>query len=326
VIRWADIILFAVIGGLLVLWWTHPPATASIRLPATVEPAIAPSPDLAWLPEPPTPLPGTVLPSVVPTVTPVPPTATPVQTPRQHKVAYGESVGLIAEKYDIKVKDLVAFNDLSSNGFIVPGQILKIPRAGLPNTSAPTSTPTGGTLIYTVKQGDSFAGLADRFHTDMDLILSANNMKQGDFLAIGKHLLIPLSADTPVPTPTATGTPPPPTFTPQVDLRVPNLLLPADGAKLVDSDQVMLSWTTVGLLNEDQWYVVFLTPAGAAKPAAAYWTKATSWRLTPDDRAGRPSPTDYSWYVQVLTGKPGQANGARPSPANAPSAVRYFTW
>ncbi len=321
-VPWADIALLAVIGGLLAIWWTHPPAAAAPRTPQPIN--VTPTVDLAALLMPP-PTTARQATAAAMTVTPTPPPAqaTPVPTPIQHSVDAGETVGEIAEKYGVKLKDLLAINNLDSDGFIRQGQVLTIPGAAIPPTPTLTPTPTGGTLIYKVQEGDTIAGLAEKFHAEIDWIMTANKIKDGDVLSVGQHLLIPLSSSTPAPEATSTSTPVPATFTPAPTMRMPALLTPADHASITGSDPVLLSWTSVGLLADDAWYVVVVRVSGVTKGPDPYWTKATSWRLPADSRPAWGG--NVTWQVQVIRGKPGKAD-PRPIPVSPPSAQGHFTW
>ena len=106
----------------------------------------------------------------------------------------------------------------------------------------------------------------------------------------------------------------------------------------------MLAWASVGLLADDEWYVVTLVDAKTvALIAPLQWTKSTSWRLPADYRpisqpsvqaagasaasteasaAATPAPAEFAWQVQVLSGSPG-----KPGPSlSPPSAARVFVW
>jgi LysM repeat protein len=379
-IPWADITLFAVIGGLVVIWWLRPTtsgvrpriilantppvevqATGASRVSqsATRQQAALPAAQLGT---------GkaitissaltTTQPSSAPKAsgTPAAPPAvapTAAATPTPYKVQTGDSVGLIADRFGTTVKAIVDANNLSADLLIFPGQALIIPAAsgtGGPATSAPTPTPTGGTLIYRVSQGDTVASIAARYSSSIDWILAANNMKATDFLSIGQALTIPLSNNTPEPTPTAT--PGPATATPTVGprFRVPMPVGPVDGGIIASGGDLLLTWTSVGVLSDDEWYVVTLTPAdGSTAPVPPYWTKSTSWRLQHNNLNGgadtvqgasasegvgaasasaaavtiaTPAPVQYTWQVQVVSGTPGN-----PGPVlSPPSAPRKFTW
>ena len=53
------------------------------------------------------------------------PTTPPL--PGWFKVKRGESLWLIARKYDVRIKDIVAVNKLAQEKYIKPGQRLQIP-------------------------------------------------------------------------------------------------------------------------------------------------------------------------------------------------------
>jgi LysM repeat protein len=64
-------------------------------------------------------------------------------------------------------------------------------------TSAPETVATKGTESYTVKSGDTLAGIIVRFYgkydvSKIDKIKQANNMKNPNDLQIGQSLIIPL--------------------------------------------------------------------------------------------------------------------------------------
>jgi hypothetical protein len=85
----------------------------------------------------------------------------------------------------------------------------------------------------------------------------------------------------------------------------------------------------VGILDEDEWYVVSLRRAGpGAEPAPLEWTKAPSWRLPADlYEAGQPEPLQFRWQVSVMrqTGvaEDGTWIGEEQSPN---SETRTFSW
>jgi LysM repeat protein len=147
-----------VIGGLLVLWWTRPSARAVVRSEPAATGTITPDYS-AIIPSLPTQEPESIARVAADTATPPPPAASAAPTPIQHKVASGESLGLIAEKYGIKVKDLMAANNLSGD-FLRIGDVLTIPGSAAPQAPTLTPSPTGGTLIYKVSAGDTISDLA----------------------------------------------------------------------------------------------------------------------------------------------------------------------
>ncbi len=71
--------------------------------------------------------------------TPAPAEPTPVESVT-YKVQAGDSLGVIAEKFDVPLFDLMLANNLTDEDFIQVGQVLVIPLGGLPETT-PTFTP-----------------------------------------------------------------------------------------------------------------------------------------------------------------------------------------
>lgn len=329
---WADLFLFAVIAGVLAIWWLRAPESPEPRVPS-VESVLsaqraAATPTAALvaalqLDDPtatpsPTPLPP---PTIAPTDTPVPVAATPAG-PIRHKVAAGESVAVIAEKYGSTIKDIISANSLPADGRLGVGQELLIPVAGPSGGPGPTATPGTTGLMYTVSSGDTISGLAAKYKSQVDWIMQANNMKPGETLHIGRALLIPLVPATPTATPTTPITPLPPTPTEIPGLTAPNLLTPADGAIITGEDSVLLTWTSVGVLAPEEWYVVTLMSPEKETPVASWWTKSTTWRLPVDYRPSGNAGHDYTWRVQVRRGGSDQPG----EPTSPVSETRRFTW
>jgi LysM repeat protein len=231
-------------------------------------------------------------------------------------------VAAIAAKYGSSAKDIISLNNLNAQGRLSIGQELLIPVPGPSGGPGPTETPDTTGLMYNVQSGDTIIGLAAKYKSQVDWIMQANNIKPGDTLRIGQPLLIPLIAATPVPAPTAPVTPLPATPTEIPGLSAPQLLAPADGATIAGGDSVLLSWTSVGVLAPEEYYVVTLKSPEKETPIATWWTKSTSWRLPTEYRPTGSAGIDYLWRVQVRRGakdKPGDAT----SPT---SSMRRFTW
>ncbi|WP_199117689.1 LysM peptidoglycan-binding domain-containing protein [Pedobacter sp. ASV28] len=78
-----------------------------------------------------------------------------------HNVGQGQSLNGIANKYGVEVQDLKVWNKLKSTT-IIPGQKLKILRQG---HAIIESSKTKTTFVtYTVKQGDTLSGIAEKFN------------------------------------------------------------------------------------------------------------------------------------------------------------------
>lgn len=323
---WADLILFAVIGGVLALWWLRAPQSPSTDAAAGGSPrtAAVATATPALLAE--------LVANDAPTVTLLPPTATPTPPPEptptlpaeppRYTVKAGDTVDAIARQFNSTIADIIQANGLSANARLSIGQQLIIPVPGATGGPGPTATPAGGMLIYSVQSGDTVSGIAEKFNSRIDWILQANKMDAGAILRIGQSLLVPLSPITPTATPTSNVTPPPPPPTPVPTLAAPALLSPADRSVVTGDAAVLLSWTSVGALKADEWYVVTIRGTQSAPPITTWWTKNTTWRLPVEYRGATVAGRDLIWQVQVRKGNIGEV-GEPTSPA---SVERRFTW
>jgi len=149
----------------------------------------------------------------------------------------------------------------------------------------------------------------------------------------------PTSQPTPQPTPVPTLAHPYP---------APALLAPADGRVFREIDEIIvLNWASVGILAEDEWYVLRLRyeAEGAAQPPGVWtktlryeaegaaqppgvWTKTTSWRVPADlypsaDVESRLLRWDVTVMRQTHTGPDGTPEGVVISPV---STTRSFYW
>ena len=326
-VPWADLILFAVIGSVIAIWWLRPPTApanvqvAQLGLPPTVATAqVTPEPQLLEAEAATATASATVEATVTPVLTPTP---TSPAAPVRHVVKQGDTVAGIAAQYNSTIKDIIQANGLNANGQIGVGQELVIPIPGPMGGPGPTATPNKDTLVYTVQSGDTLSTIAERYNSRVDWILQANNIKPTDMLRIGQSLTIPRAPATATPAlPTAVTTPQTATPSPIPTLRAPALLIPADGAILTGQNGVLLSWTSVGILKPDQWYVVTVRPGERNTPAITWWTKGTTWRLGPEYRTTAEGGMDFTWRVQVRNGAPDNPG----EPATPASAERRFTW
>lgn len=103
------------------------------------------------------------------------------QTPAiQYTVKPGDSLWLIAQKYNTTVAAIKQLNGLSGNMLTV-GQILNIP-----------SSTSASYIEYTVKPGDSLWLIAQTYNTTVNAVKNANGLT-GDLINVGQVLKIPLS-------------------------------------------------------------------------------------------------------------------------------------
>lgn len=106
-----------------------------------------------------------------------------------YPVAPGDTLALIADKFQTTVQTLRELNFLLDDN-IFAGQVLAIPwKEGMTAEGAPTPTPTP--FVYVVQPGDSLSSIAIEFNIKPITIVEVNNLENPNNLAVGTALLIP---------------------------------------------------------------------------------------------------------------------------------------
>lgn len=104
----------------------------------------------------------------------------PEKKENTNKISYvvkkGDSLWLIANKYDTTVEKIKSTNNLKSNTLSI-GQVLVIPS-------------TSEFITYTVKKGDSLWLIANKYNTTVDNIKKLNNLSSNN-LQINQKLILP---------------------------------------------------------------------------------------------------------------------------------------
>ena len=172
-----------------------------------------------------------------------------------------------------------------------------VQRQPTPTAFFPTATPAP--LIHVVVEGEVLGLIAEEYDTTVEAILQANNLKDANMISIGQELVIVGAQRTPVLTAMVTPTP---TATPTSVLPypAPQLISPADEAVFQDREpQIFLQWTSVAILNADEWYEVRLWSGGEDDVAQRVWTRASSW-TAPDSPYPGPKGGLFYWDVSVV--------------------------
>ncbi|MGB5447277.1 MAG: LysM peptidoglycan-binding domain-containing protein, partial [Psychromonas sp.] len=121
-----------------------------------------------------------------------------IQADRVHKVARGESLSVIADKYGTTAGVLKVFNELSSTSLLV-GQKLKIPAGGRAQGSAQQSAqvdqPMQAERVHQVARGESLSVIADQYGTTTETLQFFNNLRSTSLL-VGQKIKIPASGGT----------------------------------------------------------------------------------------------------------------------------------
>ena len=120
-----------------------------------------------------------------------------------HVVSRGETLSSIAARYSTTVAALVRANGLASANMIYVGQRLIISGSGSAGSSG--GSQQGGT--YTVRRGDTLAGIAASYGTTAWAIANANGLANANYIYPGQQLRIPAggSGSSAPPAPAAGG-------------------------------------------------------------------------------------------------------------------------
>ena len=108
-----------------------------------------------------------------------------------HKVKRGESLWLIARKYNVRIQDIVSINKLARAKYIRPGQILQIPADGYDTYRKTAMTKSSGSqqIYYTVRYGDTLSEIAMIYRTSVRKIKKWNGLRS-DRIYSGQKLKI----------------------------------------------------------------------------------------------------------------------------------------
>ena len=164
---------------------------------------------------------NTTVPTITPTLTLTPTiTITPTATgPVDYTIVEGDTLQAIAEKFNLGEDGVLLILDqnpeiMQQAGVYFVGQTIRVPPAGtLRNTATPLPANLGrGTKIeYQVLPGDTLAGIAAKFNSKEEDIITLNKIENANALQAGQSLQIPVNLVTATATLPPTSTPVTPT-------------------------------------------------------------------------------------------------------------------
>jgi LysM repeat protein len=235
-----------------------------------------------------------------------------------HIVQQGQSFWAIAVTYQITIRDLEIWNNLSKDSKLQIGQRLLIPGKNTVGYATPTpvgmflaSTPDAdGKIIHEVQSHQTLSTIAKAYQVDIDRILSLNGIKIDWPLQIGQKLLIHPGNVTPTATPRPLS--PIEKLTPESDGKYYHTVLSGENlswiASLYEIQVVdLMNWNGLNnssVLRPDQKLVLQVTPPPTITPtpgpatATATATRAVStptWTAMPSPtETANPSPAPIS--------------------------------
>ena len=146
---------------------------------------------------------GTAEPTAEPTAEATAPSPTEIPF-ILYTVGPGDTLNRIATRFNTTIAILVADNNIANPNTVFLGSTLRIRPEGAP-PPAPTSTATpvptgvpGATGTYVVVPGDTLFRIALRFNTDVNTLISLNNLVNASVIYSGQTLIVPGGEGAPV--------------------------------------------------------------------------------------------------------------------------------
>jgi LysM repeat protein len=107
-----------------------------------------------------------------------------------YTVQWGDTLSGIAWQYGTTANSLMQANNLNSD-FIYEGQKLCAPSAGGMSQELSMASGQAASTYYTVRAGDTLAGIALRFGVTQTAIIQANNLSNASLIYADQRLVIP---------------------------------------------------------------------------------------------------------------------------------------
>ena len=114
---------------------------------------------------------------------------------KTHIVKKGETFWIIANKYNIELKELLSINNASESTILYVGDILKIPSGSINETTPPANPSDSPNITYIthiVKNGDTLWNLAINYGIPYSELLEVNSLSESGYIYTGLSLKIPV--------------------------------------------------------------------------------------------------------------------------------------
>ncbi len=96
---------------------------------------------------------------------------------QEYQIKEGDTIGGIAEKFNVSINTILWANNLSVRSVIKPGKKIIIP-------------PASG-VLHTIKQGDTLSKIAQKYRASEAKIKNFNNIGSSNLLVVGETLMVP---------------------------------------------------------------------------------------------------------------------------------------
>lgn len=147
---------------------------------------------------------GTPGPTATPTIAPTAtPTATPVVMPTanpdgriEYEVVSGDTLLTIADRFGLRINDLLAFNSLEPTSLLSIGQALIIGYEIFPDGSRPVAgfpearLLEDGNIVHTISAGQTLSDIGVIYNLTLDQLYSLNGLEPGAILQVGQTIIV----------------------------------------------------------------------------------------------------------------------------------------
>jgi membrane-bound lytic murein transglycosylase D len=109
----------------------------------------------------------------------------------RYRVRQGESLWVLAGRYNTTIKELRSLNGLAPGETLRAGQVLRVPAPARIATPAPVGSAAPGQRSHLVRRGETLIAIAGRYGVSLAALRDANGMTGKAVLRAGTRLTIP---------------------------------------------------------------------------------------------------------------------------------------
>lgn len=115
-----------------------------------------------------------------------------IEVPSEYTVRNGDNLWVIARRFQLRSKEIAAWNQMSMDELLQPGQVLDLRYALDVTNEQPVvrSQSEASASLYIVKRGDSMNAIARRFGIDLQMLLLWNELHADELIFPGQELQV----------------------------------------------------------------------------------------------------------------------------------------
>lgn len=112
------------------------------------------------------------------------------QVPAEYTVRNGDNFWVIARRYELRSKEIAAWNQISLDELLQPGQVLDLRYAVEDAIVEPKVQVSDSAAFYIVRRGDNMDAIANRFGIDLQKLLLWNELRLDELIFPGQELQV----------------------------------------------------------------------------------------------------------------------------------------